>query len=141
MVGHSWHNCPNNGKGSTGSNKGGGHWNSNWNSSWNGFRGKGGASVWATEWGEWGQHKEEYELKFGNQAADPEDEPQEEADLGAVDNEDELAVNMKDEHVYHIKPICHIKPQHIYHINPPQRILGQACREIKADLSTITEFP
>ena len=27
---------------------------------------------------------------------------------------------MKDEHIYHIKPICHIKPQTIYHINPPE---------------------
>ena len=86
MVGHSWNTCPINGKGGK---KGGGNWNSNWNSNWNGFKGKGGGSVWATEWDEW-KPQADQEIKFGNQAAE-EYEPQEEDDLGAVDVEDALS--------------------------------------------------
>ena len=63
MVGHSWNNCPSNGKGSKGSSKGGG---GGWNSNWNGFRGKGGGNVWATEWSNWGYNDE---MQFEHQAA------------------------------------------------------------------------
>ena len=106
-----------------------------WSSTWSGFRGKGG--VWATEWDQWTQPKEEEEeINFGNQSA-AEDEPQYEDDLGAVDIDNDFDVNIdlnfKDD------SFSRIKPQHIYHINPPRRVAGRERPGKEAYLSTNVE--
>ena len=80
VVGHSWNNCPINGKGGKSGSGSKGGWNT-WQPQ---NKGKGG--VWSADWGDWSQPKEEdEEIKFGHQAAETEDEPQDEDDLGAVD--------------------------------------------------------